>query len=100
MFPSAFVGDMHVCPMVNPPVPPVPHVGGPIVMNTDPTALISAVPVGTVGSTATCAGLPPVDTVVMGDPTFLVTATPSAVMGMSVTSHGGTIPMGRPLYLT
>lgn len=100
MFPTAFVGDMHVCPMASPSVPPVPHVGGPIVMNTDPTALISVLLIGTVGSQATCAGIPPVDTVVMGDPTFLVSSSPSAVAGVSITSHGGTIPMGQPLYLT
>ena len=28
--PAARVGDMHVCPMVTPGVPPIPHVGGPI----------------------------------------------------------------------
>jgi hypothetical protein len=30
MFPAACVGDNHVCPMVTPAVPPMPHVGGPI----------------------------------------------------------------------
>ncbi|HLV32716.1 MAG TPA: PAAR domain-containing protein, partial [Chitinispirillaceae bacterium] len=29
--PAATMGDMHVCPMVTPGVPPVPHVGGPLV---------------------------------------------------------------------
>ena len=28
--PAACVGDLHVCPMVTPAVPPIPHVGGPI----------------------------------------------------------------------
>ena len=28
--PAARVSDMHVCPMVTPAVPPIPHVGGPI----------------------------------------------------------------------
>jgi uncharacterized Zn-binding protein involved in type VI secretion len=28
--PAARLGDMHVCPMVTPGTPPVPHVGGPV----------------------------------------------------------------------
>ena len=28
--PAARIGDMHVCPMMNPGLPPPPHVGGPI----------------------------------------------------------------------
>ena len=28
--PAARVGDMHACPMQTPGVPPIPHVGGPI----------------------------------------------------------------------
>ena len=30
MPPAARVGDMHVCPMQTPGLPPIPHVGGPI----------------------------------------------------------------------
>ena len=36
MPPAARIGDMHVCPMVTPGVPPIPHVGGP-----DFTALVA-----------------------------------------------------------
>lgn len=68
-------------------------------MNTDPTTLVGGPPMGTVNSMATCAGVPPTDTVVMGQPTTLVGTMPAAVMGMSMTSHGGTIPMGYPTYL-
>ena len=32
MPPAARIGDMHVCPMVTPGLPPVPHVGSPITM--------------------------------------------------------------------
>jgi len=28
--PAARLGDMHMCPMVTPGLPPIPHVGGPI----------------------------------------------------------------------
>jgi len=31
MKPAARITDMHTCPMVTPGVPPIPHVGGPIV---------------------------------------------------------------------
>ena len=29
--PAARISDMHVCPMMTPMIPPIPHVGGPIV---------------------------------------------------------------------
>jgi len=28
--PAARAGDMHMCPMVTPGTPPIPHVGGPV----------------------------------------------------------------------
>ncbi|MBU0699770.1 PAAR domain-containing protein, partial [bacterium] len=41
--PAARIGDMHVCPMVTPGTPPIPHVGGPITMGA-PTVLIGNMP--------------------------------------------------------
>jgi len=32
--PAACMGDMHVCPMVTPATPPIPHVGGPITLGS------------------------------------------------------------------
>ena len=32
--PAARVGDMHVCPMMTPGVPPIPHVGGPVTLGS------------------------------------------------------------------
>lgn len=67
--PAARVGDMHVCPMLNPGVPPPPHVGGPIAMGS-PMVLIGGMPAARMGDMATCAGPP--DTIMMGCPTVLI----------------------------
>lgn len=83
--------------MMTPAVPPIPHVGGPIAAPMDPTFLIMGFPVAGMGSMATCAGVPPVDPIVMGVPNFIA-ITPVAGMG-AVSSHGGTIPMGDPTYI-
>jgi hypothetical protein len=55
--PAARIGDMHVCPMVTPGLPPIPHVGGPITGPGCPTVLI-----GETGSGGSAAG----DAVVAG----------------------------------
>lgn len=69
--PAARVGDMHTCPMVNPGVPPPPHVGGPIMPPGCPTVLIGGLPAACVGDMATCAGPP--DTILPpGCPTVLI----------------------------
>ncbi len=71
--PAARVGDMHVCPMVNPGTPPPPHVGGPIMPPGVPTVLIGGQPAACVGDMLTCAGPP--DTIAPpGCPTVLIGA--------------------------
>lgn len=67
--PAARMGDMHVCPMVNPGVPPPPHVGGPI-MKGSATVLIGGQPAARMGDMCTCAGPP--DSIVIGCPTVLI----------------------------
>jgi len=67
--PAARVGDMHVCPMVTPGVPPIPHVGGPITMGSA-TVLIGGQPAARMGDMATCTGPP--DTIAAGCPTVLI----------------------------
>lgn len=68
--PAARIGDMHVCPLLNPPpVPPVPHVGCPIVLGSA-TVLVGKRPQARVGDMVTCVGPP--DSIVMGCPTVLV----------------------------
>jgi uncharacterized Zn-binding protein involved in type VI secretion len=67
--PAARLGDMHVCPMLNPGVPPPPHVGGPIVKGSA-TVLIGSMPAARVGDQATCTGPP--DVISMGCMTVLI----------------------------
>ena len=68
--PAARVGDMHVCPMVTPGVPPVPHVGGPITGPGSPTVLIGGMPAARMGDMCTCTGPP--DSIVKGLPTVMI----------------------------
>jgi uncharacterized Zn-binding protein involved in type VI secretion len=93
MPPAARVSDMHVCPMVTPAVPPVPHVGGPILPPGEPTVLICFLPAARVTDMATCVGPP--DTIAMGSPTVLIGNLMAARMG-DPTMHGGVIMMGAP----
>jgi len=67
--PAARIGDMHVCPMLNPGVPPPPHVGGPIAMGS-PMVLIGGMPAARMGDMVVCAGPP--DTIIIGCPTVLI----------------------------
>ena len=94
--PAARVGDMHVCPMVTPGLPPIPHVGGPILPPGAPTVFIGGVPAACVGDMCTCVGPP--DSIIMGSFTVFFGGKPAAQMG-STTAHGGTIVMGLPTVL-
>jgi len=67
--PAARMGDMHVCPMVNPGVPPPPHVGGPITKGSA-SVQIGGMAAARVGDTVTCAGPP--DSIAMGCMTVLI----------------------------
>ncbi|MBW2647434.1 MAG: PAAR domain-containing protein [Deltaproteobacteria bacterium] len=96
MPPAARVGDMHMCPMVTPGTPPVPHVGGPILPPGCPTVLIGGVPAARVGDMATCVGPP--DSIVKGSMTVLIGGMPAARIG-DMTAHGGTITVGCPTVL-
>ena len=87
---------MHVCPMVNPGVPPIPHVGGPILPACCPTVLIGNLPAARITDMATCVGPP--DVIVKGSVTVLIGKLPAARIGDS-TAHGGSIVMGWPTVL-
>lgn len=89
--PAARISDMHICPMVTPGVPPIPHVGGPILPPGQPTVLIGGLPAATVGSIASCVG--PVDMIVKGSMTVLIGNKPAARMG-DTCAHGGTVIVG------
>ena len=95
MLPAARIGDNHVCPMVTPGVPPIPHVGGPILMGC-PTVMIGFMPAARVGDMAMCVGPP--DTIAKGSATVLIGSMPAARMG-DLTAHGGTIVVGCPQVL-
>lgn len=87
---------MHTCPMVTPGVPPVPHVGGPIIGPGVATVLIAKMPASVVGDTVTCVGPP--DTIVKGSATVLINGLPAARLG-DLTAHGGSIVVGCPTVL-
>lgn len=89
--PAARLGDMHVCPMVTPGVPPIPHVGGPILPTCAVTVLTGGLPQARVTDQATCVGEP--DIIVKGSLTVLVNDLPAARVG-DLTVHGGNIVMG------
>jgi len=91
MPPAARLTDMHTCPMQTPGVPPVPHVGGPILGPGVPTVLIGGLPAAVVGDSATCVGPP--DTLAMGSATVMVGGKPAVRLG-DTTAHGGSVVMG------
>jgi uncharacterized Zn-binding protein involved in type VI secretion len=91
MTPCARLTDMHACPMVTPGLPPIPHVGGPIVGPGVPTILVGVLPVAKVGDTAVCVGPP--SSVIKGSSTVMVGGMPCARIADS-TAHGGMIVVG------
>ncbi len=91
MPPAARLTDFHQCLMVNPGVPPIPHVGGPIVGPGTPTVLIGKLPAARVGDMLTCVGPP--DSIIKGSATVMIGGLPAARLG-DTTAHGGTILLG------
>ena len=96
MPPAARVGDMHTCPMVTPGVPPVPHVGGPLMPPGSPTVIIGGMPAAVVGGMATCVGPP--DSIIRGSATVLIGSMPAARLS-DTTAHGGSIVVGAPTVM-
>lgn len=94
--PAARLTDMHVCPMVTPGLPPIPHVGGPITGPGCPTVLIGGMPAAVMGDMCVCVGPP--DTIILGSTGVLIGGKPAARMGDSC-AHGGTITLGCPTVL-
>lgn len=95
MPPAARISDMHVCPMVTPGLPPIPHVGGPI-MTGYPTVMIGFMPAARVSDMAVCVGPP--DAIAMGSPTVIIGGMMAARIG-DPTVHGGSIVMGCPTVI-
>ena len=90
---AARVGDMHMCPMLTPGVPPIPHVGGPISPPGVPTVMIGGMPAATIGNMCVCVGPP--DSIAKGSSSVMIGNMPAARMGDS-TAHGGSIASGFP----
>ncbi|WP_426959986.1 PAAR domain-containing protein [Muricoccus radiodurans] len=93
--PASRIGDMHVCPMVTPGVPPIPHVGGPIIMGS-PTVLTGKIPQARITDQCICVGPP--DVLVKGSVTVLVNSLMAIRIG-DMTVHGGTVIVGLPTVL-
>ena len=91
MPPAARLLDMHVCPQVTAGVPPIPHVGGPVLGPGITTVMIGNVFAAVEGDKCTCVGPP--DTIQKGSSTVKIGGKPAARMG-DMTEHGGTIAIG------
>ena len=87
---------MHVCPMQTPGLPPIPHVGGPIVGPGVANVLIGKLPAAVVGDLCTCVGPP--DSIVQGSATVMIGGRPAVRMGDSC-AHGGTVLAGTPTVI-
>lgn len=72
-------------------MPPVPHVGGPIVGPGVPTVLIGSMPAAAAGDSCVCVGPP--DRIATGSATVLIGGRPAARTG-DATAHGGRIVAG------
>jgi len=94
--PAARLTDMHICPMVTPGLPPIPHVGGPITGPGCPTVLIGGLPAAVMGDMCVCVGPP--DTIVLGSTGVMIGGKPAARMGDQC-AHGGAIVIGCPTVL-
>lgn len=88
---AARLTDMHTCPMQTPGLPPIPHVGGPVLGPGVPTVLIGKLPAAVVGDNAVCVGPP--DVIIQGSTTVLIGGRPAARMG-DATAHGGSVVIG------
>lgn len=96
MLPAARVGDMHVCPMVTPGLPPIPHVGGPILPPCSVNVLTGKIPQARITDMCVCVGPP--DVLVKGSVTVLVNSLMAIRIG-DMTVHGGTVVAGMPTVL-
>ena len=77
--------------MVTPGVPPIPHVGGPVVGPGAVNVLIVKLPAARVGDMLVCVGPP--DTIAKGSSSVVIAGMPAARIG-DTTAHGGQIMLG------
>ncbi len=95
-FPASRLTDLHICPMVTPGTPPIPHVGGPILGPGAPTVITCGMVQSVITDKAMCVGPP--DIVVMGAMTVLANNLPCSRI-TSQCAHGGQVVMGAPNVL-
>jgi uncharacterized Zn-binding protein involved in type VI secretion len=93
MPPAARVTDMHTCMQIQAGVPPIPHVGGPILGPGAATVMIGNLPASVMGDNCLCVGPP--DSCVKGSATVMICGKPAVRMG-DTTAHGGSIAFGFP----
>ena len=93
---AARIDDLHVCPMFTPAIPPIPHVGGPIIGPGCPTVLIGKMPAALLGDSLVCVGPP--DSIIGGSATVMIGGKPAARMG-DTCAHGGSIVIGCPTVM-
>ena len=91
MPPAARLTDMHLCPMQTPGLPPIPHVGGPVVGPGIPTVLIEKLPAPVLGDNCICVGPP--DSIIKGSATVIIGGKPAARLGDNC-AHGGNVVKG------
>jgi uncharacterized Zn-binding protein involved in type VI secretion len=89
--PAARATDLHVCPMASPAVPPVPHVGGPVLPPCSVNVFTGKLPQARVTDMATCVGPP--DILMKGSSTVFVNKLMAFRVG-DTTAHGGTVSVG------
>ena len=94
--PAARITDFHECPMETPGLPPIPHVGGPILPPGAVTVLTCDLPAARVTDLAVCVGPP--DLIVEGSATVLINDLPAARI-LDECGHGGMIVSGAPTVL-
>ncbi len=82
---------MHICPLITPGIPPVPHVGGPLTPPGAVTVFVGGLPAANLGTPAVCTGA--VDSVVSGSCKVFICNRPAARLG-DACAHGGVIMGG------
>lgn len=89
---AARLTDLHVCLMVTPGTPPVPHVGGPVLAPGSSAVKIEGLPAARVTDLSICVAPVP-DMIVTGSSTVMIDGLPAARVG-DLTVHGGVVVSG------
>lgn len=88
---AARLGDQQVCPLMNPPPTPGPHIGGPVQGPGATKVLINNLPATLLGDLVICSG-PPAQ-IISGSSSVFIEGKPAVRMG-DFTNHGGQLIMG------